>query len=49
VDGDEIYSKEIADVMEAELLALVHDDGIKSVAGSIPIRRITRDAQALAV
>ncbi|HEX3430920.1 MAG TPA: hypothetical protein VHT03_08535 [Rhizomicrobium sp.] len=32
VDGGEIYGKEIADVMEAELLALVHDDGIRSVA-----------------
>lgn len=31
VDGDEIYDKEIADVMEAELLALVGGDGIKSV------------------
>ena len=31
VDGDEIYGKEIADVMEAELTTLVSDDGIKSV------------------
>ncbi|MFM0730413.1 hypothetical protein PQQ52_07940 [Paraburkholderia sediminicola] len=32
VNGDEIYGKEIADVMEAELWALVGDDGIGSVA-----------------
>ncbi|AXL48659.1 hypothetical protein DSC91_000140 [Paraburkholderia caffeinilytica] len=32
VNGDEIYGKEIAGVMEAELLALAGDDGIKSVA-----------------
>ena len=32
VNGDEIYGKEIADVMEAELQALVSDDGIKNVA-----------------
>jgi hypothetical protein len=32
VDGDETYSKEIADAIEAELLALVHDDGLRSVA-----------------
>lgn len=32
VNGNEIYGKEIADAMEAELLALAGDDGIKSVA-----------------
>lgn len=32
VNDDEIYGKEIADVMEAELQSLVSDDGIKSVA-----------------
>jgi hypothetical protein len=32
VDGGETYGKEIADVMEAELLALVHHEGIRSVA-----------------
>jgi hypothetical protein len=32
VDGDEIYGKEVADVIEAELLALIDDNGIKSVA-----------------
>ncbi|NPT47572.1 hypothetical protein GNZ12_41055 [Paraburkholderia sp. 1N] len=32
VNGDEIYGKEIADVMEAELQALVSDEGIKNVA-----------------
>ncbi|MFM0198676.1 hypothetical protein PQR53_02205 [Paraburkholderia fungorum] len=32
VDGGETYSKEVADVMEVELLALVHDHGIRSVA-----------------
>ncbi|WP_153139470.1 hypothetical protein [Paraburkholderia agricolaris] len=32
VNGEEIYGKEIADVMEAELLALVSDEGIKNVA-----------------
>ncbi|MFM0061990.1 hypothetical protein [Paraburkholderia aspalathi] len=32
VNGDEIYGKEIADVLEAELTALISDDGINSVA-----------------
>ncbi|MFM0500875.1 hypothetical protein [Paraburkholderia caffeinilytica] len=32
VDGNEIYGKEIANVMEAELQALADDNGIKSVA-----------------
>ncbi|MFL9867770.1 hypothetical protein PQR67_26655 [Paraburkholderia fungorum] len=32
VNGDEIYGKEITDVMEAELQSLVSDDGIQSVA-----------------
>jgi hypothetical protein len=32
VNGDEIYDKAIADVMEAELQALISDEGIKNVA-----------------
>jgi hypothetical protein len=32
VNGDEIYGKEIADVLEAELQALISDEGIKNVA-----------------
>lgn len=32
VDGDEIYGEEVADVMEAELLILASEDGIKTVA-----------------
>ncbi|MFM0073758.1 hypothetical protein PQQ86_21625 [Paraburkholderia sediminicola] len=32
VNGDEIYGKEITDVMESELTALASEDGIKSVA-----------------
>ena len=32
LNGDEIYGKEIADVLEAELTALISDDGINSVA-----------------
>jgi hypothetical protein len=32
VNGDEIYGKEITDVLEAELTALISDDGINSVA-----------------
>ncbi|MFM0298972.1 hypothetical protein PQR05_08555 [Paraburkholderia sediminicola] len=32
VNGDEIYGKEITDVLQAELEALVSDDGIRSVA-----------------
>jgi predicted metal-dependent hydrolase len=31
VNGDEIYGKEVADALEAELTALASDDGIKSV------------------
>ncbi|WP_434114248.1 hypothetical protein [Paraburkholderia caffeinilytica] len=32
VNGDEIYGKQVADALEAELTALASDDGIKSVA-----------------
>ena len=32
VNGEEIYGKEITDVLQAELTALISDDGINSVA-----------------
>ncbi|MFM0211260.1 hypothetical protein PQQ96_28075 [Paraburkholderia sediminicola] len=32
VNGDEIYGKEITDVMEAELQAMIGDEGIQNVA-----------------
>lgn len=32
VEGREVYGKAVADIMETELLALVSDDGIRSVA-----------------
>lgn len=32
VNDNEVYGKEVADAMEADLLALVSDEGIKSVA-----------------
>ncbi|OAJ52131.1 hypothetical protein A6V36_18620 [Paraburkholderia ginsengiterrae] len=32
VNGDEVYSKEVADSMEAELLALVSDESIRRVS-----------------